>query len=193
MSASNQDGDLYERRFEKLIAAVKQHYEWDNKASPTPLRRQLKAATAKLNDVIACLDATPHLEAFHDSRPLPSWPPSKEVQYKHDDAWPLYQDIKRNLLLLEESVRMYATSLPNSRARRALPFAALGLLHLRHHHGYAPVRLSVDSEHVRELERLCTAAGMLPLERETLRNALRDSKRTFNPNQPEPAYWAILQ
>ncbi|HJV28854.1 MAG TPA: hypothetical protein VJ673_24475 [Aromatoleum sp.] len=192
-NASDQkDLDLYAYRFMKLVAAVKQHYEWDMKCSPTPLRKRLTAAAKKMNEVIAFLDATPDFEAFHDARPQPSWPPKEGEDYKYGD-WPLYQDIRRNMLLLEESARMYGECLPDSRQRRALPFAALGLLYLRHRHGYEPLKLSIDSEHVQELERLCTAAGMLPLERETLRNALRDSKPKFNRDSPEPVYWPILQ
>lgn len=191
MSASNQDDrDLYERRIERLISAVRDHHNADKAWTPTPLRKQLDSVAAKLREVVALMDATDAFEGFHDARPLPEWPPTGD--YEHDEDWPLYQDIRRDMLLLEESARIYADALPDARKRRARSFAALGLLHLRHRHGFPPLSVYVDGPHVLELERVCIAAGM-PAARETLRNALRESEHQFDPSNLEPAYLSIFQ
>jgi len=151
--------------------------------SPTALHRETIDYAERLESLASDLSrkgvAQFGIEIEHN-RPL-----DQEIDV---DGWPIEIEDWRisfsgTLFRMKElaaSARSAAASLPTARQRRALPFAALGLLHLRYRdeRDWAP-SLSNNSEAVLELSRICDLAG-IPKAPETLRNALSDAMKAFD-------------
>ncbi len=91
-----------------------------------------------------------------------------------------YVEILGDMKLLAESARWAADRLPDSRRKLALPFAAMGLLHLAYMHGQDRPKLHNESPTVIELESICQQCGIV-LSRETLRAALSFALENFEP------------
>ena len=171
--------DAYQLGIERLIQRVRQLAEpW----SPTPIKKEIDSLAKRLQALAEDLSvdgvAQFSIECEHDREP------ETETGV---DGWPIepvsfdirYAGIVHHIKLLAESAKRASSNLPNSRMRHALPFAALGLLYLRHEHDFAPAALSDNSLDVKELERVCNAAGIV-LSRESYRNALSDALQKFD-------------
>lgn len=144
--------------------------------------KEILQFASRLNALIDDLDslgsAQSDIESEHDKdpapeigidgypRPAPVWGCSYKATLMHMSA-------------LADSAKRAADSLPTSRQKLALPFAALGVLHLRYRHEYPPPKLSDISPDVLELKRVCEAAGVFK-SNETLRNALSAAMSSFD-------------
>lgn len=195
-------GELYERGILKLTDKVKRVYaaeraSGDQKWNRTAQRKEIEEIAKKLEDaaeILTSCSAQFDLEVFHDKRGLPEevigidgWPEPQE-----DSDWPIYQSIKWDIRLLAESARLCAESVPNSRRKFALEFAARGLLHLRFDYEFPPPVKYKDSDDVFELERVCINAGMM-LSRESYLNAITKVLKTFDPRYTEPEFYFLYQ
>ena len=170
----------YERGISRLVDYVRQ---LSDTPSPTEQRRAITALADRLNDLLFDLETSGAAQGA--------------IEYEHDQAAPAeidfdglptpapkwgvsYSATLGHMRDLVSSAKRAADKLPNPRERNALPFAALGLLHLRIKHGFDRPRLSDTSPDVQELKRVCEAAGLFKSP-ETLRNALSKELQSFDP------------
>lgn len=92
---------------------------------------------------------------------------------------------------LADSANRAAENLPDPRRRFALPFAAMGLLHLKAWHGHKVGAIDVFSRAVEQLQAICIDAG-ITLSNEALRNALSVEFNQFDPYYFPPGIWEII-
>lgn len=168
-------GGDYLRRLDRLVQEIRAVNEADRQWSPTPERKRYEDFAARAEEFaerILGLECT-DVEAVHDE--LRSNDRGEVV-----NGYPCMKSIRQHVLDLAESARVASDRLPNPRARRALPFAALGLLRLRYEFGFPRPALSNSSADVVELDQVCRAAGLV-LSRERLRGALAEALSGFKP------------
>lgn len=181
----------YHQRLDRLVAQVR----WLNEDpwSTTPVRKDAEAIADDLDGVVRNLrangDAQWLIGSEHDRAPdetgLDGWPePLESFDVRYDE-------VVYHMERLAASARRAIAPLPNSRVRRALPFAALGVLLLRHTYEMPPAVLSNHSDDVVELEFVCDAAGMHQ-KIETLRNALSEALKVFDPQFVPSEYRHIV-
>lgn len=181
----------YERGLERLILRIS---VMDNGWSPTPLKKEMESLAKRLNALVDDLDdgkvACFEIESEHDKEPLPeigiTGAPSPV------EVWNCsYKATLTHMKALADSANRAASSLPNSRVRHALPFAAMGLLHLKVWHGQQIGPIDVDSLAVLELESICNRAG-IHLGPETFRNAMNKEFKLFDRHFYPPGIWEII-
>jgi hypothetical protein len=176
----------YERGIGNLIkVVVRVHDASAGKWSPTPLRHEISEIAIKLDKIADLLghqgSAQRRIESVHDE------PEARQIGL---DGYPIeesplntkagsYQETTWRIRWLADSAREAANRLPNPRQKRALPYAAMGLLHLRQRYDFPRPALSNNSEEVNELDRICRAAGIF-LSRERLRGALAQALKEFD-------------
>lgn len=158
------------------------------------LNKVILQFASRLNALVEDLDAMGSaqfdLECEHDKEPV------SDIGI---DGYPIpavnwgcnYKSTLMHMTALAESAKRAADSLPTSRQRLALPFAALGVLHLRYKYEYPAPKLSDNSIDVLELERVCKAAGIYK-SKETLRNALSVAMSSFDRNYFPPGIDGVL-
>ena len=171
----------YEQGKARLVARVRQaNQPWN----PTSLSKEIDAFANRLNALAQDLKTSSGA--------------GSAIEYEHNrqaetdtglDGWPIepvsfdisYDGILFHMEALAESAKRASEGLPNSRTRQALPFAALGILLLRHENGFSALpRLTNDSPEVLELGKVCNEAGIY-LAPETYRNALSAALKIFDP------------
>ena len=187
-------GEAYERGIQAIIGRMRQIHERD--WSPTPLRREIDSIAEELKRMVALLEtrssAQTQIERLHEE------PQPTEIGV---DGYPIeeppnrrgtYKSVILELRHLADSAREAASRLPDPREKRALPFAAMALLHLRYELGYQRPAVSNNNEVVRELDRVCREAGIV-LSRERLRGAMADALKNFDPCGTPPGVDAIIR
>lgn len=146
------------------------------------LSKEIMQFSNRLNALVNDLDelgsAQFDIECEHDKDPAPEV--GIDGMPKPALDWGCtYKATLMHMSALADSAKRAADSLPTSRQKLALPFAALGVLHLRYRHEYPPPKLSDISPDVLELKRVCEAAGVFK-SNETLRNALSAAMSSFD-------------
>ena len=168
--------------------------------SPTPLKKEIQSFAKRLIELADDLDQGNQscfdIEEEHDKEPLREFgadgmPIPVESRYGN------FKTVLNEMRALAASANRAADSLPNSRAKHALPFAAMGLLHLRVWHDKQISPIDTYSPVVTELEDICKRAGIckgagISLEPETIRNALRTQYNQFDPHFYPPGIWEIV-
>jgi hypothetical protein len=184
---SSEDRAAYDRGIARLVARVRQINEASKVWTPTPKRKELTAIAERLAalaellgrpgaaqfDIEAEHDRPPPNQIGLDGRPVPV-PADYNVSYKA---------VICHMGLLADSARRAAKSLPHPNEKRALPFAALALLHLRRWHGLPCPSAYQGGEGVGELQTICEQAGVV-LSKESYRRALTAALKDFDP------YWS---
>lgn len=169
----------YEQGIARLIKRVR---ELDQPWSPTPLRNEILDVAKRLEALVQLLEvngsAQFDIECEHDKEPDPETGVDG-YRIPVPDFRCGYQPTLGYMRDLADSARRAASSLPGSREKAALPFAAMGLLHLRYAHGFDAPRISDSSADVEELDRVCKGAGLYKA-RETLRNSLSEALKIFD-------------
>lgn len=174
----------YEKDIGRLIKQVKslQASKW----SPTPLKKEIDSLAESLEKVAQLLEsgaAQGVIEARYD----------QERERDTARTRPAYKAIVWGIRDLCDAAKEASGALPNPRTRYALPYAALGLLHLRYKHGFAYPLLSNVSEDIKELERVCKGAGIV-LTPDRFRTALTAALANFDPHIiPPGCEWIINQ
>lgn len=169
----------YEQSIAKLIDRVKQIHgsTW----SPTPEAKALEALANKLDETIKMMDADTYWdieEAFN--QPQPGRIRDDGTKEPDIDRSGHYSSIRWAMYELAEFARTKKEELPNPKKKHALPFAAIGLLHIMYQAGMARPKLYDQSDAVKELGRICDAANIV-LSPERLRGALTKALETFDP------------
>ncbi len=176
------DLDAYQVAVTRLICQVRSMKEggW----SPTPERKSAEL----IADLLCELSA--RLEEYG--------PAQDSIEVAHDNAWasvpgaPTYAGISGSIRNLAATARKVADELPDPRKKHALPFAALALLHLRYRHRFPAPSLYDDGDDVRELTRVLGEAGIY-LAPQTVRNALSDALKSFDPLHPPDSIAEVLR
>ncbi|MDI1267802.1 MAG: hypothetical protein PSV40_01685 [Polaromonas sp.] len=167
----SEETSAYEQGINRLIEYVRKQ---TNVLNPTQRKNALVAFATRLNALARDLEthgmAQGAIEEEHDQAP---------------DVFCSYAATLRHMRELAESAQRAAASLPDARKRFAMPAAALGLVHLRHAHGYKRPVLSNTSADVKELARVCKAAGLIKSD-EALRGALAAGLNAFDPYYVPP-------
>lgn len=181
----------YEQGVQRLIDRIS---AMDNGWSPTPLNKEMKALSKRLNELADDLDgasfAWSEIEAEHDKEPLKEFG-TDGLPVAVENWHCSYQATLGHMRALADSANRAADGLPNSRVRHALPFAAMGLLHLKVWHGQQIGSIDVDSQVVVELESICQAASIV-ISREAFRNALITQRNQFDPHVYPPGIFEII-
>lgn len=168
--------------------------------SPTALRKECLSIARRLTDLADDLDgassAWSEIEDEHDKQPPP---------LVGRDGYPIpqsyascsYQATVLDMRALAESAKRAAENLPNSRERFALPFAAMGLIHLKVWHGQDVLPIDVLKPIVEELQEICEAACIKSnrgesLSGEALRNELRKQWGKFDRCYFPPGIWEVV-
>ena len=171
--------DDYESGISRLVKSVR---GMNNGHRGGELRKEIMQFSNRLNALVNDLDelgsAQFDIECEHDKDPAPEFGIDGYPRSVPD--WGCsYKATLMYMSALADSAKRAADSLPTARQKLALPFAALGVLHLRYKHEYPAPKLSDNSPDVLELERVCKAAGMFK-SIETLRNALSAAMSSFD-------------
>lgn len=191
----------YERGINRLITRVKSIHEIETgkEWSSTKQKKDIEKIALELEKAAKLLavvgTAQFDIEIFHDERGSPKrivgldgWP----VEEKSPIDWPSYKSIYWNIRVLAESANLAAQQLPNPRKKRALEFAAHGLLHLRNYYDFPLPKLSDTGTDVQELKRVCESAGMC-LSVERYRGMLSESLKSFDPHYMESYCYELFQ
>ncbi len=195
---SEPGGELYEAAVQKLIARTRDIHAVAGEWSPTPLRKELLEVAERIEALSALLDrsgaAQSELERRHKMRRRPEQIIGVDGYPEPADDAPFasYEGVRYELRELARSAREAAAELPDPREKRALPFAALGVLLLRRDYEFPPAVMSDDGADVVELERVCCAAGLM-LSRQRLRGALTEARRRFDLHFTPPEYKLLLR
>ncbi len=182
----------YEAGILRLVERVRQ---LDRPWNSTGRRKEIEGLADRLNALLCDLEtpgaAQGAIEFEHDQPPAPEI--GRDGLSVPVERWaPTYEATLYHMRTLADSAKRAAATLPEPRLRPAVPFAALGLLHLRYRHGYSRPSLSNTSPEVSELERVCNAAGIFR-SREALRNALSKELQTFDPCFIRPDIERIIE
>lgn len=171
----------YEQGITRLVARVR---VMDGDWSSTPLREDINRIAAELERLADDLDsygvAQCEIEREHD-RESPDEIARDGARVPAPDWGTSYQGTILHMRGLAGSARHAAGLLPSARAKQALPFAAIALLHLRYQHDYARPAISDRSPDALELARVCELAKK-PRAPETIRNALSKALKSFDPH-----------
>lgn len=182
----------YELGIVRLVDRVR---GMDNGWSPTPLRREIERIAVDLERLVDVLEldglAQSCIESDHDKEP-PVEVDFNGMPVPAPASGDSYQVTVMRMRNLAAHARRAAGALPSPRAKLALPFAAMALLHLRYWHDYPRPALSDGSAGALELTRVCNLAG-LPKAPETIRNALSEALKTFDPRYfPDGVYDVVF-
>lgn len=174
----------YNEALAKLMKRVRQIHVNHGAANVTTKKRELEEIATQLDKVIEVLErqgtAQSDIEELHD-RPPPPAVGFDGYPVAVDDYGASYKGTIGYMRDLADSARRAANEMPDSRAKHALPFAALALLHIRYQHGFPRPAISVTSDDVVELKRVTTEAGIV-LSDGRLSNALGAALREFDPH-----------
>jgi hypothetical protein len=186
------DGPEYHQRLDRLVAQVRGLNEitW----SPTPVRKAAKVIADELDRLVL------KLRANSDAR----WLIEQEYERVRNetdtglDGWPepvtdhvWFEAVIQRMELMAVCARGAIATLPNPHLKRALPFAALGVLLLRNRYERPPAVKSNQSADVLDLEFVCDSAG-IPKDVVTLRLALTAALKVFDPQFVPPEYHDIV-
>ncbi|MFA7666364.1 MAG: hypothetical protein WCY32_09620 [Burkholderiaceae bacterium] len=172
--------EMYDHGVDRLVEWVKSVHESHGRRNWTETRRRYEAFAQRAEEFA-------NLIAEHEATDI------EEVFERHEtevgaDGWPIDHEpattmkvLKYQIQDLAASARTAASELPTARQKLALPMAAKGFLYLRYDYGFDRPALSNNSEDVRELGRICQLSGIV-LSPETVRNALAEAIRTFDPH-----------
>ncbi len=181
MPARETTDQIPEDRITRLVEIVRKRRDADRSDwSPTPLAKELESLAAQLDAMADLLaadgPAQTMLEQVHNER----------RQFTDAEGYPAEGDTPErygaavvDLRELAESARVAIKQLPDSRAKTALPTAALGVCLLYQEHSTTPPKLYERGDAVALLDRVCKAAG-LPYSPERLKDALRNALRTMD-------------
>lgn len=172
----------YEAAIAKLIERTRQIGQAGRQWSPTPKRKRLEEIAKSIDELVAVLQeqgtAQFDLEECHDRKPPPEV--GADGYPKEVDSWGAsYNGTIAYMCDLAESARRAAIELPHPNEKPALPFAALGLLHIRWRFGLPRPTLYEAGPSVLELKRVCDGAG-LPRSPVALRGALKGALAEFD-------------
>lgn len=169
----------YEQSIAKLIDRVKQIHE--AKWSPTTEAKALEALAKKLDETISMMDMSSYWgleDSFNQpQRGVVRLDGTKEPDI---DRSCRYASVRWAMSELAEFARSKKGELPDPRIKLALPFAAMGLLHIMYQSGKSRPSLYDNGEVVNKLRDICSAAGIV-LSPEALRNALKKALDSFDP------------
>lgn len=175
--------ELYDYGVDRLIERVKSVHEGESRGE----RNWRTEARRKYEELARRADEFAELIREHEATDVEDVFERVEVEVGRD-GWPIEHEplttmsaLRYHVRDLAAAARIAAEELPTARQKLALPMAAKGLLCLRHDYGFERPALSNDSEDVRELDRICRLSGIV-LSRETLRNALAEALRTYDPH-----------
>lgn len=170
--------------YDKSISRLVDRVTKINESTWTPT-----AEAKALNDLANKLDETAALlaehrwiyleEAFNADPPADigiDGIPIKNTEYRAGKYASLYRGIEE----LAEFSRKEKALLPNAREKRAVKFAALGLLHVRYQCGYRRPSLYDQSEEVTALLTVCKQAKIV-LSKERFRGVLKEALDAFEP------------
>lgn len=190
MTTTDDDAAKYESAVSKLAHRVRSIHQ--SNWSPTTARKECEAVADALEKVARLLTTTPQsafIEDRHNRRGEPGtiagpdgWPEKEPAPY-----WPSYKSIQSLMRSLAQSARQEATALPDPRENIALQHAAMGMLYLRHWHGFKYASGYIDGETVSELERIATLAGMT-LSRAAFHKALNEAMKVFDQRMTPPEF-----
>lgn len=169
----------YEQSIIKLINRVKLIHEanW----SPTPEAKALDALAQKLNETIAMMDESTYWgleDAFN--QPERGWVRFDGTKEPDIDRSGRYAAVRWAMHELAEFAMAKKSELPNSREKRALPFAAMGLLHIMYQSGSDRPSLYINGDAIKKLGDICNDAG-IALSPESLKGALKNALDSFDP------------
>jgi hypothetical protein len=169
----------YEKSISKLIerVAMINSAKW----SPTPEANALETLATRLDETIALIDEDTYWdleEAFN--QPSPGAVRFDGTTEPDVDRAGHYASIRWGMYELAEFARRKKEELPHRNKKHALPFAAIGLLHIMYRAGKDRPKLYDNSDAVKELERICKGAGVF-LSSESMRGALSASLKSFDP------------
>lgn len=186
-----QDVCTYEQGKKRLIDRISaMNKGW----SPTPLRKEILSIANRLRDLADDLDgnsfAWSDIEDEHDKAP-PRFIGLDVCPKPTEDFSSSYKATLMHMRALADSANRSANSLPNPRKRPALPFAAMGLLHLKVWHDLKIGPIDVDSPVVLELEEICKPARIV-ISGEAFRNALAEQFKLFDRHYFPPGIWEII-
>jgi hypothetical protein len=171
--------DDYESGISRLIERVRRMNKGHGGGT---LSKEILQFASRLKGLVDDLDslgsAQEDIECEHDKDPAPEI--GNDGYPRPVTVWGCsYKATLMHMSALADSAKRAADSLPTARQKLALPFAALGVLHLRYRYEYPAPKLSDNSPDVLELKRVCEAAGMFK-SNETLRNALSAAMISFD-------------
>ena len=175
----------------KLVARVRMINE--SSFNPTVRKKELERIADHLEKTADLLNSPGllFLEAEFDKDPPPEigidgWPLELEESNLGKFAGTIWR-----MRALAGTARNEARSLPNSRERPALPYAASCLLHLIYQCGMEKPTRYKDSPAVSLLGEICNSAKM-PKSPETLLGALKKALDEFDPLMSPPGIDKIL-
>lgn len=172
----------YEAAIVRLIERARQIDQAGREWSPTPKRKKLEEIAKRIDELVAVLhehgSAQFALEECHDRAPPPEFG-ANGLPLEVEQWGASYKGTIGHMCDLAESARRAAAELPHPNEKRALPFAALGLLHIRWRFGQPRPTLYEAGPCVQELKRVCDAAG-LPRSTVALRGALKGALAEFD-------------
>lgn len=181
----------YDEGVTRLIVQVRR---MDGDWSPTPLRNELLDIRRRILELAELLDeqgvAQFDLEEEHDQDPQPILG-ADGLKVDQPQYGAGYKATLWHMRDLADSAQRAANKLQGSRQRIALPFAALGLVHLKYWHGEKLPKLSNTSPAVLELSEIFTKAGK-PRSIESTRNFLAAALKDFDPHFYPPGVYEIL-
>lgn len=180
--------------YDKSISNLIERVRLINSAgwSPTPEANALEELEKRLNETIALMDK----DAYWDleevfNRPSPGAVRSDGSTEPDIDRAGHYASIRWGMYELAEFARRKKDELPHRNKKHALPFAAIGLLHILYQAGKDRPKLYDNSDAVKELERVCKDAGIF-LSSESIRGALATSLKSFDPAYQDEGIGDIL-
>ncbi len=193
MSSQEYEKDI--KRLVEKVAAI-----WDSEWSPTPRKKELECIAKELRDVANTLDhlgaAQTDIESLHDKKGDPDPVPGLDgypIRPPAPFGWTSYKGTYWAIRDLAESALEAADALPSPHTKRAAPYAALCLVHLRCKHGYPRPLISNVSEAVVALRSILDRSGVYfkpgtPYSDEHVRGLLSRALKEFDPNFLPPGY-----
>lgn len=171
----------YESAIGRLIELTRARHRHDREWKPTRAKKSVEAVTAQIDAMIDTLhrpgNAQEAIKATHDSAVF--WIGEDGRTREVDTGRANYDQIVQQLRFLRDSARNAAAAYPHPNKKRALPFAAAGLLHIRYHFKFPRPACSESGDEVRELARICEAAQIW-LAPVTLRGAVAEALDEFS-------------
>ena len=180
---------------DRLVELIRGHVEWERQrrptvSGPTATKKRYERFHANIEKVRAALVQEPLVEEEpldldivdvdcldivdldHDGRRY-----ERDERGRYVGERPGHRDIKQiaaDLADVQQSIALYMDSLPHPKEKKALKFAAVGVLHLHHVYGVCDnVKLWNNSPAVQLLKTVCERAG-LHLSDERYRGMLTD-------------------
>ena len=187
------DKSYYDFEASKLKLAARVRMINESSFNPTERKKELERIADHLEKTADLLNSPGllFLEAEFDKDPSPEigvdgWPLESQESNLGKFAGTIWR-----LRDLADTARNEARSLPNSRERPALPYAASGLLHLMCQCEMDKPTRYKDSPAILLLGEICDSAKM-PKSPETLLGALKKALNEFDPLMTPPGIDEIL-